>query len=215
MRFFEVNSQQYWVGQAVSPARSFSMPEYRRRLPHFHPNDTYLFPTWRLWGSLPAKTDSTVYPTRGHAFAAHDRVLDRRASGPLWLKDAPIADLVSHTILIGDCERRFYRLCAWVVMPNHVHLPILPLVPIPALMRWLKGSTAGSANRILGRTGQPFWQDESYDHYLRSSSQIDRTAAYIEENPVSAGLVCSAELRPWSSAGWQAKPPAPPNLSVH
>ena len=133
-----------------------------------------------------------MYRTPGHAFAAHDRVLDRRATGPLWLKDPPIADLVSHTILIGDCGRQFYRLCAWVVMPNHVHLPILPLVPIP----------------ILSRTGQPFWQDESTIRYLRSSSQIGRTSAYIEENPVSAGLVCSAELWPWSSAGWQAKPPA-------
>ena len=97
-------------------------------------------------------------------------------------------------------------------MPNHVHMLILPAVPIPVLMRWLKGSTARSANRILGRTGQQFWQDESYDHYLRRSSQVDRTIAYIEGNPVAAGLVCSAERWPWSSAGWQAKPPAPPNL---
>jgi hypothetical protein len=95
------------------------------------------------------------------------------------------------------------------VMPNHVHLLVLPLVPIPVLMRWLKGSTARGANRILRRTGRPFWQDESYDHYLRGAP--DRTIAYIEGNPVSAGLVTSAELWPWSSAGWgwQAEPPAP------
>jgi Transposase IS200 like len=90
-------------------------------------------------------------------------------------------------------------------MPNHVHLLILPKVPVPILMRWLKGSTARSANLLLGRTGQPFWQDESYDHYARNSIQRDRIIAYIEENPVSAGLVSSAELWPWSSAGWQAK----------
>jgi len=191
------------------------MPEYRRRLPHFHPNDAYVFLTWRLWGSLPAKVDLTVYPTPGHAFLAQDRVLDRRASGPLWLSDSQVADLVARAILIGDGERHFYQLCAWVVMANHVHLLILPKVRIPKLMRWLKGSTARSANRILGRTGQPFWQDESYDHYLRRSSQIDGAIAYIEGNPVSAGLVCSAEGWPWSSAGWQAKPPAPPNLPTH
>src|SRR5438046_6803284 len=94
---------------------------------------------------------------------------------PFWLRDPRIADLVSDTILIGDCEGRFYRLCAWVVMPNHVHLLIRPLAPVPVLMRWLKGSTARGANRILGRTGQPFWQDESFDRYLRRSSQIERT----------------------------------------
>jgi len=187
------------------------MAEYRRRLPHFHPNDAWVFLTWRLWGSLAATGNSAACLTSGRAFAARDRVLDRRASGPRWLQDARVADLVAQSILVGDCERQFYKLDAWVVMPNHAHLLIHPLVPVPVLMRWLKGSTARSANRILGRTGQPFWQDESWDHYLRHESQIERTAAYIEQNPVSAGLVCSAELWPWSSAGWQAKPPAPPN----
>jgi REP element-mobilizing transposase RayT len=183
------------------------MSEYRRRLPHFHPDNVHVFLTWRIWGSLPANAASGAYPTPGHAFTAVDRILDRRTSGTLWLRDHRIADLVSRAILLGDCERHFYRLRAWSVMPNHVHLLILPLVPVPILMRWLKGSTARSANRILGRTGNPFWQDESWDHYLRTSSQIDRTAAYIERNPVSAGLVSSEERWPWSSAGWQAKPP--------
>jgi len=114
---------------------------------------------------------------------------------------------------MGEVERHFYELCAWVVMPNHVHLLILPQVPAAVLMRWLKGSTARTANRILGRTGEPFWQDESWDHYLRNSDQLKRSIAYIEANPVSAGLVASAENWPWSSAGWQAKPPAPPNVA--
>ena len=177
------------------------MSEYRRRLPHFQPNDAYLFLTWRLWVSLPGKVDLSVYSTPGHAFIAHDRALDRRASGPLWLMDSRIADLVAQAILIGEGERHFYQLCAWVVMPNHVHLLILAGVQVRVLMRWLKGSTARSANWILGRTGQRFWQDESYDHYLRRSNQVHRTVAYIEGNPVAAGLVFSAEHWPWSSAG--------------
>ena len=187
------------------------MSEYRRRLPHFQPTDRYLFLTWRLWGSLPNKPDFAVFPTPGHAFVAHDRMLDRHPSGPRWLQDPAIADLVARAILRGDSGRHFYHLCAWVVMPNHVHLLILPRVPTPEITRWLKGSTARAANRIIGRTGLPFWQDESYDHYLRNSEQISRTMAYIEQNPVSAGLVDSVELWRWSSTGWQAETPAPPN----
>ena len=183
------------------------MPEYQRRLPHFHPDGAYLFLTWRLWGSLLSQADSRVYPTPGHAFVAQDRTMDRCASGSRWLSHPPIADVVAHAICIGESERQFYELGAWVVMPNHVHLLILPKVLVAVLMRWLKGSTARSANRILGRTGQPFWQDESYDHYLRRGSPIDRTISYIEQNPVSAGLVGSAQDWRWSSAGWQAKPP--------
>ncbi|MBS1828870.1 MAG: transposase [Acidobacteria bacterium] len=186
------------------------MSEYRRRLPHLHPDDTRLFLTWRLWGSLPAQKESVVYRTAGHAFLAQDRVLDSRVSGPLWLQDPRIAGIVARAIVIGEIERRFYELSAWVVMPNHVHMLILPEVAVPILMRWLKGSTARSANRILDRTGQPFWQDESYDHYLRDRKQIGRTVDYIERNPVSAGLVQYPEKWPWSSAGWQAKPPSPP-----
>jgi len=198
-----------WWGQAVSPA-SLPVSEYWRRLPHFQPDDAYLFLTWRLWGSLPCRTDRGPYRSAGHAFAAQDRALDRHCSGPLWLSNTRIADLVAAAIVAGEAERCFYGLCAWVVMPNHVHLLILPQVPVPRLMRWLKGSTARSANRILGRTGQPFWQDESFDHYLREATGTQWTKAYIEQNPVSTGLVDTAEKWRWSSAGWQAKPPAPP-----
>ena len=56
-------------------------------------------------------------------------------------------------------------------MPNHVHLLVRPQVAVPRLMRWLKGSTARRADLLLGRTGQPFSQDErSEADYLRSSS---------------------------------------------
>jgi REP element-mobilizing transposase RayT len=95
-------------------------------------------------------------------------------------------------------------------MPNHVHLLILPKEPLPIITRWLKGSTARHANQLLGRTGQPFWQDESFDRWVRNDREFERIARYIEENPVSAGLASSTALWPWSSAGWQAKTPAPP-----
>src|ERR1039458_919252 len=72
------------VGQTEPPANRLSMAEYRRRLPHFHPDDAYLFLTWRLWGSLPAGLPSRPYPTPGHAFVAADRALERDCTGPVW-----------------------------------------------------------------------------------------------------------------------------------
>jgi len=185
------------------------MLEYRRRLPHFQPDDAYVFLTWKLWGTLPPREQSDSYPTAGHAFVAADRELDMRRCGPLWLRDARIADLVADAISSGESRRRFYDLRAWVVMPNHVHLLILPKEPVPVLMRWLKGSTARRANQLLGRTGQPFWQDESYDHWVRNRDELQRIVRYIEQNPVNAGLAGAVDLWPWSSA-WQAEAPAPP-----
>jgi REP element-mobilizing transposase RayT len=65
------------------------------------------------------------------------------------------------TLLAGERERQFYRLRAWVVMPNHVHVLWQPQVEMPGITRWVKGATARAANLLLGRTGQVFWQDES------------------------------------------------------
>lgn len=163
------------------------MPEYRRRLPHIHPVDAYLFLTWRLWGSLPSRPPSRLYPTLGHAFVAADRALGRNPDGPHWLQDPRLARLVMQTILAGEQERQFHELLAWAIMPNHVHLLILPKVAVSAITRWLKGSTARRANHLLRRTGRPFWQDESYDHWVRNRQERDRIIAYIESNPVAAG----------------------------
>ena len=181
------------------------MPGYRRRLPHFHRDGAYLFLTWRLWRSL-RKPSPRFYPTPGHAFVAADRLLHRDRSGPLWLSQPRIARLVVDTIIAGEHERGFYELSAWAIMPNHVHLLILPRITVAKIMRWLKGSTARQANQLLERTGLPFWQDESYDHWVRNGKEFGRIISYIEENPVSAGLVGW----PWTSGVWQAQPPAPP-----
>ena len=42
-------------------------------------------------------------------------------------------------------------------MPNHVHMLILPHVPLPQITHWIKGRTAREANLLLERTGEPFW----------------------------------------------------------
>ncbi|HEY3455585.1 MAG TPA: transposase [Bryobacteraceae bacterium] len=189
---------------------------YRRRLPYWQPNvgpGSLLFVTWRLAGSLPANllgTENTE--AAGRVFVAVDRRIDRAACGPVWLKDARIAQLVSNALQYGDPERHFYSLKAWVIMPNHVHLLLQPKVPLPAITRWLKGSTARRANQLLGRTGQAFWQDESFDHWIRDEREFNQVVRYIEYNPVSAGLVLSPSDWRWSSA-WQAGESACPTIT--
>ena len=67
-------------------------------------------------------------------------------------------------------------------------------------MQSLKRFTARQANGMLSRTGEPFWQEESYDRLVRNQTEFERIVSYIEMNPVSAGLVAASELFPWSSA---------------
>lgn len=100
----------------------------------------------------------------------------------------------------GDQVLNHYRLQAWVVMPNHVHLLISPLTELAKIMHSIKGFTARRANQILGRVGLPFWQKEFFDHWIRNEREFERVRAYIERNPMVAGLAVAPEEYPWSSA---------------
>jgi hypothetical protein len=56
------------------------------------------------------------------------------------------------------------------------------------------------ANRFLGQTVTPFWQNESFDHSVRSSEELQELIEYVEANAGKAGLVQVASQWPWSSA---------------
>jgi REP element-mobilizing transposase RayT len=184
------------------------MSFYCRRLPHIDEKGQAVFLTWRLYGSLPpgrAFPDSAA--SSGKAFAAMDRLLDETQSGPFYLRQPHLAQMVVEAIyfnaaVLGHCE-----LHAFVVMPNHVHLLATPAVELRKLTRSLKGITAKRANAMLGLTGKPFWKEESYDHLVRAG-EFERILGYIEENPVRAGLAQSAGEFLWSSARGPAGGPA-------
>jgi len=138
--------------------------------------------------------------------------MDAATIGPLWLKDPRIADNVARSIVRGDTDLNQYALHAYVVMANHVHILISPAAPLARITKGIKGVTGRAANQILRRAGKPFWLDESFDHWVRSESEFDRIVEYIENNPVSAGLVARPADWPWSSASShhaQARVPVP------
>jgi REP element-mobilizing transposase RayT len=102
-----------------------------------------------------------------------DRQADQAASGPRWLTDPRIAQLLRNALRYGERERYFYTLRAWVIMSNHVHVLLEPKVPLPLITRWLK---------------------------VRNDDELNRIVRYIEYNPVTAGLVQTPADWPWSSA---------------
>jgi REP element-mobilizing transposase RayT len=129
-----------------------------------------------------------------------DRILDNARTGPLFLRLPQIADLVTQAVLDGDRKFNRYELHAFVVMANHVHMLVTPRVVATKWLGPLKGFTAHEANGMLGRQGK-FWQDESYDHLVKSDSDFGKILGYIEQNPVTAGLVSAPEEFRWSSTG--------------
>ncbi|MGD0870863.1 MAG: transposase [Bryobacteraceae bacterium] len=117
----------------------------------------------------------------------------------MFLRQDALANLVVESLYRGVALGH-YELGSFVIMANHVHVLLLPKVPPSRLLKSLKGYTAREANRLLGRTGTPFWQRESYDRWVRNEQEWGRIAVYIEDNPVKAGLVSRAEDYIWSSA---------------
>jgi REP element-mobilizing transposase RayT len=163
-----------------------------------------MFVTFRLHGSLPVnRAFPNVRLTSGKAFAAMDRLLDHATSGPVFLRQPEIAEMVIRAL--SDGEQRFerYELHSFVVMPNHVHLLVTPRVASRKWLGPLKGFTGHEAVRMLGlhlhRTA--FWQDESYDHIIPDDEGCERVKRYIEWNPVKAGLATLPEEFLYSSAG--------------
>jgi REP element-mobilizing transposase RayT len=172
---------------------------HERHLAHWQPEGAAIFVTWRVFGSLPRHIEVLKDQSAGQQFVGIDRELDRAATGPRWLADERVAQCVVDTLLYGEQELRLYRLRAWVLMVNHVHILIYPEADLARITKANKSFSARRANTILGRTG-PFWQDESYDHWVRTPDELEKIVRYIEGNPVTAGLVSRVEDWRYSSA---------------
>ncbi len=74
--------------------------------------------------------------------------------GACHLKDSRIAQMVEDALLHFDIER--YRLFAWVIMPNHVHVLVQFFEDhsLSEVVHSWKSFTALEANRILGIKGR-------------------------------------------------------------
>ena len=129
-----------------------------------------------------------------------DRYLDTTRVGPMFLLRPEVASLVVEALRRGAAAG-LYDLRAFAVVSNHVHVLLLPRQGASRVLQWIKGTTAREANLALDRTGQPFWQRESYDHWVKDEREMRRITAYIESNPVTAGLAAEPSQYRWSSAG--------------
>lgn len=82
-----------------------------------------------------------------------------------------------------------YELGEYVIMPNQVHLLVTPKGGhrLREIEHSWKSYTAKEINKLIGRWGT-VWQEESYDHIVRSIEQLDHYCRYIRYNPLKAGL---------------------------
>ena len=99
-----------------------------------------------------------------------------------------------------DAHRRHgWAIGRYIIMPNHVHFfysAELGAKPLPIFMQRWKEWTSKRIARELKLSGR-VWQEEFFDHVLRSSESYTQKWDYVEENAVRAGLVESSDECPW------------------
>ena len=199
---------------------------YRRDLPHIQPRGATLLVNFRLANSLPIEVVARLRAEAGQfekrllamkdprekhllrenaqrkLFAKWDDALHHSQSGPFWLKDDRIAEIVVCSIRYYD--GKWFDVVAYYIMPNHVHLVLTPYeisetadYSLTKIMHNIKRNSANHANKVLERTGA-FWQHENYDHFARDGAELERIIKYVLNNPVQAGLVKGRQDWKWS-----------------
>ncbi|HXI22252.1 MAG TPA: transposase [Pyrinomonadaceae bacterium] len=184
----------------------------RGYLPHFDGGDIAQTISFRLADSLPQTVlERWKRELAVESGANEDLTLRRRIEayldqgyGSCALRDARVATIVQDSLLHFDSER--YRLYAWVLMPNHVHVILTPAIgwSLSRIMKDLKSFTSREANKILGRRGQ-FWMEDYFDRYVRDAKHFASATAYIENNSVKAKLCTKPEDWPFSSAWFRSR----------
>ena len=175
----------------------------RGYIPHFNSPGALQIITTRLYDSLPEALIRRIYETvPAHQGTLRKQYIEQnldRGFGDCWLRQPELATIVQDALIHFDQER--FRLLAWVIMPNHVHLLIetFPSFPVSKLMSSLKSFTAKEINRRLNRTGH-VWQREYFDRMVRDADHYRTAVGYIHMNPVKAKLVREPQQWRFSSA---------------
>lgn len=109
-------------------------------------------------------------------------------------------DLLCEVIADGR-SRRGFRLPGFAVMPDHLHLLVLPAVgdSLSVLMQDLKHVSARAINAMRRRKGK-LWQKGFFDRFMRTPKEFFETLDYMHKNPVRKALVSASTDWRWSSA---------------
>jgi hypothetical protein len=151
-------------------------------------------------------------------FTEYDRLLDQNREVETLL-NRRLAALIRRELYERQTE---YRLLAYAIMPNHVHVVLEAQAPAPGdaaatahgtgvpipermderpdvcsplidYLRGLKAATVSAAAELEGGSVALHWHGDSFDYWVRSTRELDAIVDYLAHNPVSAGLVRSAE----------------------
>ncbi|MCH7809529.1 MAG: transposase [Chloroflexi bacterium] len=121
-----------------------------------------------------------------------------RERRPVFVDDRASSLLIE--ILEASRTESGTQLLAYVVMPDHIHLLVVPgRLGLGHFMRFVKGRFARYWNQSQGQAAA-LWQERYYETVIRTDAGLKRCIDYIHRNPVAAGLSADAGAHPYSSA---------------
>jgi REP element-mobilizing transposase RayT len=186
--------------------------KYRNSLPHWNQEENTYFVTFRLFDSLPisklheirqeilqwrkinpeplSQQQEEEY-SKQFTHKIH-RWLDA-GHGTCFLRRPTVQKEMEGILKFFEEER--YRLGEFVIMPNHVHVLVTPLMEyrLDSILHSWKSFSAKRINEICERTGK-VWQHESFDHLIRSPEQLARTKNYIRNNPLIGRAQAASDM---------------------
>ena len=196
------------------PLHQLPKPSIRRRnLPHWEVHGATYFLTYRLADALPSGVLREL-EVACEAWLKHQGLRNRSEVKKLSpLKRCEFRTVLREEeerwldakhgacILREDCARKpvvesfrefdgkRYSLDGFVIMPNHVHVLVLPFSgwSLAEIIGTWKKFSSRRINQILGTTG-PVWLEETHDHIVRDAYELSVYRRYIEDNPAKARL---------------------------
>ena len=200
------------TGMIMNKPRTISF--YRGRLPHWEVEDGVYFVTLRLYGALPAKCVKAlqelaleIEKSEGPAkeklqrttFAILEHYLHNSVD-KRHLTESPVAAMIGDSIAHMQTSG-LWETFEYVIMPNHLHLLFaLTGGSLRTTMLSFKRWTGRQAKAILSLSEPHFWQNDSFDHWVRSDAEFEKTIQYIRMNPAKAGLV--HDYQDWPYGSW-------------
>ena len=208
--------------------------QYKNDLPHWQWENAIYFVTFRLHGSLPKSViqilkdeqelqrqklikkglperDIKLALKKMHHlyFGKFDHLLDNSNSGPHYFKNDQFAEIIADAIMFFNTTR--YEIINYTIMSNHVHLMIYMLkLELHEIMGSIKQFSARQINHELHKTGNQFWQYESFDHIIRNEKELNYYIQYNLLNPVAANLIENWRDWKWSYIHKDFQKYAPP-----
>ncbi|MHC4198309.1 MAG: REP-associated tyrosine transposase [Planctomycetota bacterium] len=86
-----------------------------------------------------------------------------------------------------SCDFKLYAYC---IMPDHVHLLLSPGDSMSSLPKVIQAFKSVSTREYRANGAKSLlWQTYFYDHVVRKEADLNKVAKYILENPVREGMV--------------------------